>query len=444
MSIKFKLKKSFIISLETLSIHGLPNIIKKKNKIIRAWWILLTMTSSILSIYFIRQILIEYYRYNVTTEMRIVDSNEIEFPTITICEFNQLSTIESYNDFNYLFDILNHSDSINLILHVIHGWKIFSNQPELNVNERKKYSKSIDKMLRSCYFNNQKCTHHDFKWLFNENFANCYQFNSYLLNNVSKRMMVNRLGPINGLKLILNLTLPDEIERYGLKKGVYVSINDKYDNVYADFDDATLIFGGTESNIKIEKSSFNKYPNPYSNCDFTYDMIADYYYSKRFVYFNQIQNSNYFYSQSLCIQICLNEYIEQTCNCSIDKSSVGIKTNRTNILKRCRTSSKINCHDNSSIRDIFIEKCKEKCPLECNKIKYDSSIVNFNYKCFGFDAQDCKNDQDYVVLNFYFNSYKYIEYKEYPSITFFGLFSNLGGTASLFLGNYRFSYLFIY
>ena len=84
------LKQSIVNLMESLTIHGLPKIIRSKFKILKLWWLTLTLISISLAILFIRQTLIEYFRYNVITEVCIVDVSEIEFPTITICKVQQV------------------------------------------------------------------------------------------------------------------------------------------------------------------------------------------------------------------------------------------------------------------------------------------------------------------------------------------------------------------
>ena len=64
--INVEVKKAILNSIKNLTIHGLPNIFKKENVLIKIWWFLLTTLSICFSVLFIRQTLIEYFNYNVT------------------------------------------------------------------------------------------------------------------------------------------------------------------------------------------------------------------------------------------------------------------------------------------------------------------------------------------------------------------------------------------
>ena len=63
-------------------------------------------------------------------------------------------------------------------------------------------------------------------------------------------------------------------------------------------------------------------------------------------------------------------------------------------------------------------------------IKYENDQLNegLNY--------DTIERDDLLILKIFYSSLNYMSYKESPSISIFGLISNLGGTLGLFLGKY--------
>jgi hypothetical protein len=64
-----------------LNTHGLSNIFTSKHSGFKGFWFVLTIISASLSIFFIQQTLVEYFKYNVMTEVRIIDAEKgIEFP----------------------------------------------------------------------------------------------------------------------------------------------------------------------------------------------------------------------------------------------------------------------------------------------------------------------------------------------------------------------------
>ncbi len=63
--------------------HGLTNIFSSKHSVFKTFWLVITIVSAGLSIYFIRQTLIDYFTFKVMTEVRIIDADKgIEFPVI--------------------------------------------------------------------------------------------------------------------------------------------------------------------------------------------------------------------------------------------------------------------------------------------------------------------------------------------------------------------------
>ena len=86
-----KLKKRTIKPIESLTIHGLPNLFKKKSILIKLIWLILFLASLGVSAYFVYNTIVEYLRYEVTTVVRSINQNEIDFPVITICNSIQLS-----------------------------------------------------------------------------------------------------------------------------------------------------------------------------------------------------------------------------------------------------------------------------------------------------------------------------------------------------------------
>ncbi len=55
-------------------------------------WLFLTNSFACLSFYFRTNSLIDYFQFNVTTEVRLIYESQLEFPSISICNKNKFST----------------------------------------------------------------------------------------------------------------------------------------------------------------------------------------------------------------------------------------------------------------------------------------------------------------------------------------------------------------
>jgi hypothetical protein len=94
----------------------------------------------------------------------------------------------------------------------------------------------------------------------------------------------------------------------------------------------------------------------------------------------------------------------------------------------------------------IISKCREECPLECEKIKYDTKVLLKQYPLVEVELarekliknklliNDSLLDKDLVSLNVYFGSMSYLNYKENPLVNVYKVVSDIGGVLGLFLG----------
>ena len=66
-----------------INTHGLSNIFISKRSFFKLFWMIITIVSAGLAIYFIQQTVVDFLKYNVMTEVRIIDAEKgIEFPVI--------------------------------------------------------------------------------------------------------------------------------------------------------------------------------------------------------------------------------------------------------------------------------------------------------------------------------------------------------------------------
>ena len=86
-----KLQEETIKPISSWTLHGLPNVFRTKYILIKIVWIILFLTALGVSIYFVYNTIEEYLRYEVTTLVRSINVDEMDFPVITICNVNQIS-----------------------------------------------------------------------------------------------------------------------------------------------------------------------------------------------------------------------------------------------------------------------------------------------------------------------------------------------------------------
>lgn len=430
--IKSKLKQEASKSIESLTTHGFPNLFRTNYYSIKFMWLIVILGSAALSVYFIAKTLSDYFDYNVTTEVRLIDTDELEFPVISICNKNKFSTnysvnfvkklVNSYSNFSFeeIFEPnFKHQNLTFLLRNRIENWAadyLFGN---IDVNDREKCTSSPKDFLLYCRFDGNICSHSDFEYFYNQKYGNCYKFNE---NGLKKSVKINLES---GLFLAFLLNHPKEIDMIGIEKGFFISIHSKSVDTSSDFESLIETSTGYQTNIEVRKSYFKKHPKPYSNCDFLNHSISSLN-SEQIKNFKKLADLNISYSQSKCIAICRNQKLKES-NLYFKNNELQIHYNITNY-------------------------CSQICPLECEKITYESDkyitsfpryYASYTQYLYNNGLNRLIDRNDMIAVKIYFSSFNFMNYIEVPSISLFGLISNLGGILGLFLGKFEYLKKFI-
>ncbi|RNA35539.1 acid-sensing ion channel 5 [Brachionus plicatilis] len=83
-----KLKKVTNETILSSSCHGLPNIFRSTNVVIRIIWISFTLLSASFFVSNITISVIKFFNYEVTTETRLYNEYKSLFPAVTVCNVN--------------------------------------------------------------------------------------------------------------------------------------------------------------------------------------------------------------------------------------------------------------------------------------------------------------------------------------------------------------------
>ena len=436
--------------LETTSFHAIPNIIRTKSLIVKIAWILLLIGSCSLCSIVILKSVSGYLEYEVTTRTRFYKNEYLEFPGVTICNFDPFVSnfsikylahfLRNNRNISNYFKINNQTyiDDLQLVNDVIRKSKnndflYFSLDQASRENSslRNKLGYDFDEMFLSCKFKSENCNKNEFKLYYDYYYGNCYEF-----NNIFPYQSLNRIGSDSGLELELLVgKLPNYLPFYA-SYGISVYIYNQSLGL-TDFDKYE-ISNGFYTKIGIKKLFYNKLPNPYSDC-----VDSNYFRDQNFT--NQFS-----YSMQSCFSNCLQRLNYINCNCYDLKS----------VCKDCQTSNfcfrndELSCIGNLNNYNI----CHENCRTECNSQYYSFKISAKMYpteltrlKLIGkskiLKELSLKNgtiDRNVLKLNIYLDSFDYEMITENPSILLTDLIANVGGTLGLFLGNSVLSFFEIF
>ena len=390
-----KLNQSINENLTSLTIQGLVNLYRSKTNLSKLVWLIITIGSICLSVYYSTQTILDYLKFEVTTNVRLINDGQLEFPMITICNKDQF-----------------YSTHLNRINFDENAYEIYFN---ITMSQRSNFTSPIEKILLSCRFSNKKCSHNDFEYIFNKYHGNCYLFNSNITQTSTK--LTYKYG------LILDFDLSASIDYE--PKGFYVGIARKNRNPYRLLSNQLDLSTGIESRIRIDQSHFQRLPYPFSNCRNKFE-------SK---FYDKLIQSNYLYTQSLCEDYCRLYYTLLKCNCTIAESSIRIENN-----KYCQFgTNEFECaNEFTKIYSDIVKMCEsdEYCPYECDLIRNDITETNIKYNKKKILNKSNIDENDLIRLIFYFRSNDYLNYVEQVSMDFFTLISNLGGVLGLFMGKF--------
>lgn len=364
--------------LEKSSIHGLSNIFISKRPFNRLLWLMFFIIFVLLAILFVKTAFTEYYKYEVNTELKIRQKNEIEFPTITVCNLELCGFInydfaaylkkhkqdeETRSGINIDNIIEDEYKRQNIKTNLFSAKEIFLRKYDPS-NLEKVLSDTTDffnNMLVNCIFNQQNCTYEDFEFYRMGEFSKCYKFNSGLnihKQNVSIRK-VSRFGKQNGLRIELNLGKNHECKSpLTSTSGLAIYIHEPSYSLNED-DDAILARPNTQTEIVLELTNVEKLPHPYSDCfkDLKSVRVED---SSLISETIQLIKS---YTQQYCLQLCFQKFLIQNCNC-FESSLTGFNPKNVNKCTKF-IDSLYTCQYLVSklfYNGINDKKCVEKCP----------------------------------------------------------------------------------
>ena len=75
-------------TLENFSFHAIPNILRTEFLFLKLIWLIFFVIAACYSAYLIREAMVSYLAFEVVNTIEVKKLEEIEFPTVTICNTN--------------------------------------------------------------------------------------------------------------------------------------------------------------------------------------------------------------------------------------------------------------------------------------------------------------------------------------------------------------------
>jgi hypothetical protein len=426
-----RLRSKLLSLLETSSSHGIPNIIRSPRKSIKAIWALCLAAAIGACAYMVSSSIIDYLEYDTVTKTEHITELKSTFPTVTICNVNPLSSLDS--------ELLVESIAVNelkldlnknnLSLTDLYANISLANKLALllayNSSNTTRYGEIGSQVL--CTFDDEMCSSADFKPYFDVNLGNCVQFNSG--DGVKLKESV-RSGSKNGfyIQYMLNENLNKFSSIYS--EGLKVFI---HNNSLPPSEASSVIVQPSKSSlVSIERTFIHKQAYPYSECIDLAKFSSEFY--------KILIRSNRVYRQEDCFYLCLQKRIIQNCGCydlnylKIDGSSPCLDKE-----EHLCTVNQYNLFKKSNVDD----SCSTLCPLECDSVEYNLLVSSANYPSFSsylvygkyFENMTFEELQKKsIAISIFYSDLSYIYIGESVKTLVIDLFSNIGGTLGLFVG----------
>ena len=429
---KIYFKKIFDL-VEVSSCHGLPNIIRTQRYLIKIIWSLAFLTSLVYSVISIVNTINDFLNYDVVVNMELVQDFDLEFPAVTVCNYNPFDfsndqavrTIESY-----LNNITNAKENyFSFKNETITNSSCSENLRQILIRSFVKFSFPLEKMLISCFYDQKNCSKDDFYPIRSSVFGMCYSFNygKYSNGTLAPVRKLKRSGMFNGLKLELYVGAREYLPCWIHENAAIVVVHNRaIKPLFVEESIKAPI--GMETSFAVKNLKVKKLPYPHSGC------IQDLYSENSFTSsaFKKNVKTYGVYTQKWCLLDC------------------ALALNTKNNAIKCLPTNFECLEDISNLSD-FYSDCINECPIECES-SYFSLHPNFaKYPSYSYaehlllrddikakfpysDPTMAQLSDSVLSLNIYYESAIYQRITETPQTTSITLISNLGGNLGLFLG----------
>ena len=267
-----KLKLTFINWSQSVTYHCFPKIFKAHTPtFIKFIWCLVFVSFSSLTCFILVNIVLTYYQYRVVSTIQIIHEIPSIFPAITICDANPFTTqyaqklidFHAIQIFNKTLANMTYVEYNQIKEKLDMRVRAHVNDPAFGDENRRRLGFNLSHILYECVFSGISCDfNQDFRWLFNYNYGNCFQYNSNQNKNDLKRQIIN--GENYGLSLKLG---PSANQNAYLvqTKGIKVFI-DNQSHVPTYFETFVSVEPGKETSIAMSRVFSLNTPKPYSDC----------------------------------------------------------------------------------------------------------------------------------------------------------------------------------
>lgn len=318
------------------SSHGLPRIVGSRHRIIRIFWLVLTVISLVLCAYHIAESIQEYHKYEVNTKIRLIKQYEMPMPAVRVCSSYPFTTDagaqfvfgeiakqldmppSTHYNLTYLLSMIKSKEKMDEIMFSLNQFAYL-----LPAEQRRSLSFNFSEMFLGCSLGMNNCSLDvNTRQYYDTQFGNCFVLNA----NKDQVYQVKEDSFNDAIKAFVYLGKFENYFNHMVENqssfGLVISIMNQSES-YMNYDNLIYIEPGTCALIKLRKTISISQPAPYSNCvDLGDDEFMNQFEDTFLI--KMMKKANLTYTQADCFQfykqVCLNQYLSALDNCHIVSS----------------------------------------------------------------------------------------------------------------------------
>ncbi|XP_035682884.1 acid-sensing ion channel 5-like [Branchiostoma floridae] len=407
---------------EGTSLHGLGKIVGARHGGARLAWSLLFLTMFGVAAWQITERFVAYFQFDTVTNMKVEFRDVLDFPTVTICNFNKyrfskitaqelqyVSTLlegsTGFNDYDYDSDYED-SDQYNF------DWNSTGIPDGFNLAEfTLRAGFDMDVSLIGCTWRGQACSKDNFTLVFTS-FGICWVFNE------GGTLNQTIAGVGNGLRVAINIQQDEYTENAltgNLDAGIRFVVHSPNEPPTVDTQGIS-VGPGTHAYASISKIQYTNEVPPWGKCEPGRTLR---YYSG--------------YTKTGCLLECRAGHVADACGCRT--------VSMPGTLDYCQPSVVTGCVK-TTMAELKSGKQTCDCPTPCSATAYpatvsyggwpSSSTKEFYTEYFNMTEEQLKDN--IVLLDIYYQQLNLQTVQQRRAISTNALLGDLGGQLGLFLG----------
>ncbi|XP_033116228.1 acid-sensing ion channel 5-like [Anneissia japonica] len=400
------------------SMHGVQRLTEKRGCSYKLFWVIIIVVAVVSCGTAVVERIIIYFQYNVNTEIKIENPEEVTFPAVTICNFNRYrrsKISKTEEDYYGCATILGIEDLSGQFTQYIDKCGQLLNTTSFNVSEfTEKAGFDLDaETLWSCKFRGKTCDAKNFTSVITD-YGRCWTFNGASGSSLKQFQP----GRNSGLQLMINVAQYEYTETFelggNLEAGLKFLVHPQ-DTPPLVSTRGSAIGTGQHAFADVYVYETDTLEEPWGQC-------------------KKDQKLNYYktYSYVNCVMECRFKHFAEQCGCKPERYKGPAR-----ICDPRDTSCIVKVLDR-----INNNKLRCECYLDCKDISYETKLSYANIPSYSISngTQEAYNESaeflkdNVVMLDVYYPVITKQVYKQTKAMTFSALLSDIGGQLGLFVG----------